>query len=119
MVAADGRGAVADAASVRASSPAATPTIGARWDRADVGRSLHRDRRPVRRRPRAVRRGDAAAHPGGRRRSTRRRITEALYGPADAEPDLILVLGPPNRLPPSLVWELAYGELVFLDVALG
>jgi undecaprenyl diphosphate synthase len=32
------------------------------------------------------------------------------------EPDLVLILGPPTRLPPSLVWELAYGELVFLPV---
>jgi hypothetical protein len=40
-------------------------------------------------------------------------VTEVLYSPADCEPDLIVVLGPPTRLPPSLVWELAYGELVF------
>ena len=40
-------------------------------------------------------------------------ITEALYSPADCEPDLIVILGEPNRLPPSLVWELAYGEFVF------
>ena len=26
----------------------------------------------------------------------------------------MLVLGPPTQLPPSLVWELAYGELVFV-----
>jgi hypothetical protein len=40
-------------------------------------------------------------------------VAEALYAPADGEPDLIVVLGPPTSLPPSLVWELAYGELVF------
>jgi undecaprenyl diphosphate synthase len=44
-------------------------------------------------------------------------VTAVLYAPADTEPDLVLVLGPPNRLPPSLVWELAYGELVFADAA--
>jgi undecaprenyl diphosphate synthase len=44
-------------------------------------------------------------------------VTAVLYAPADAEPDLVLVLGPPDRLPPSLVWELAYGELVFADAA--
>jgi hypothetical protein len=44
-------------------------------------------------------------------------ITDALYAPADCEPDLIVVLGEPNRLPPSLVWELAYGELVFHPIA--
>jgi len=40
-------------------------------------------------------------------------VAEALYAPADGEPDLIVVLGESTRLPPSLVWELAYGELVF------
>jgi hypothetical protein len=42
-------------------------------------------------------------------------IAEHLYAPADVEPDLIVILGPHDRLPPSLVWELAYGELVFVD----
>ena len=41
-------------------------------------------------------------------------VTGVLYDPADVEP----VLGPPTRLPPSLVWELAYSELVFEPVAL-
>jgi undecaprenyl diphosphate synthase len=44
-------------------------------------------------------------------------IAEVLYAPADCEPDLIVVLGPSTRLPPSAVWELAYGELVFLPLA--
>jgi undecaprenyl diphosphate synthase len=44
-------------------------------------------------------------------------IINTLNQPALADPDLVVVLGPPNRLPPSLVWELAYSELVFLDVA--
>jgi undecaprenyl diphosphate synthase len=43
-------------------------------------------------------------------------VAGALYEPADVEPDLVLILGPPTRLPPSLMWELAYGELVFLAV---
>ncbi|MGI9051325.1 MAG: undecaprenyl diphosphate synthase family protein [Ilumatobacteraceae bacterium] len=42
-------------------------------------------------------------------------VASALYDPADVEPDLVLVLGPSTRLPPSLVWELAYGELVFVS----
>jgi undecaprenyl diphosphate synthase len=42
-------------------------------------------------------------------------IANELYQPADVEPDLIVVLGPHDHLPPSLVWELAYGELVFVD----
>lgn len=41
-------------------------------------------------------------------------VAGVLYEPADVEPDLVLVLGPSTRLPPSLVWELAYGELVFV-----
>mgnify|MGYP001555886596 FL=1 len=44
-------------------------------------------------------------------------VVEMLYAPADVEPDLILVLGEPDRLPPSLVWELAYSELVFHPTA--
>lgn len=44
-------------------------------------------------------------------------VAAALYEPADSEPDLVIVLGPPTQLPPSLVWELAYAELVFIDVA--
>jgi undecaprenyl diphosphate synthase len=43
-------------------------------------------------------------------------VAAALYEPADSEPDLVLVLGPPTQLPPSLVWELAYAELVFVPV---
>ena len=45
-------------------------------------------------------------------------VAGVLYEPADVEPDLVVVLGPSTRLPPSLVWELAYGELVFLAVPL-
>jgi Putative undecaprenyl diphosphate synthase len=45
-------------------------------------------------------------------------VTGVLYDPADVEPDLVLVLGQPTRLPPSLVWELAYSELVFEPIRL-
>ena len=45
-------------------------------------------------------------------------VTAVLYDPADVEPDLVVVLGPPTRLPPSLVWELAYSELVFEPITL-
>jgi undecaprenyl diphosphate synthase len=41
-------------------------------------------------------------------------VAAMLYEPADSEPDLVVVLGPPTQLPPSLVWELAYAELVFV-----
>jgi len=43
-------------------------------------------------------------------------IAAALYAPADVEPDLVVIVGSHNRLPPSLVWELAYGELVYVDL---
>ena len=46
-------------------------------------------------------------------------IAAELNSPALVDPDLVVVLGPGHRLPPSLVWELAYCELVFLDVAWG
>jgi undecaprenyl diphosphate synthase len=43
-------------------------------------------------------------------------VAAALYEPADSEPDLVVVLGRSTHLPPSLVWELAYAELVFIPV---
>ena len=43
-------------------------------------------------------------------------VAAVLYEPADSEPDLVVVLGESTQLPPSLVWELAYAELVFVDV---
>jgi undecaprenyl diphosphate synthase len=55
-----------------------------------------------------------AAIPGGAE-VDEKRIAEALYTPADCEPDLIVILGRRDHLPPSLVWELAYGELVYTD----
>lgn len=42
-------------------------------------------------------------------------VAAVLYEPADSEPDLVVVLGPSTQLPPSLVWELAYAELVFVE----
>ncbi len=45
------------------------------------------------------------------------RLAKALLDPAEVDPDLVLVLGPPHQLPTSLIWELAYSELVFLDIA--
>lgn len=55
-----------------------------------------------------------ASWPRGRR-LTEKRLSSALFGGA-GEPDLVVVLGSDDLLPTSLVWELAYGELVFLDV---
>ena len=43
-------------------------------------------------------------------------VAAALLAPADTEPDLVLVLSTPDRLPASLVWELAYSELVYVPV---
>lgn len=42
-------------------------------------------------------------------------ISAALNAPADADPDLVVVIGADHRMPPSLVWELAYSELVYVD----
>ncbi len=46
-------------------------------------------------------------------------VAAVLYDPADSEPDLVVVLGSSTQLPPSLVWELAYAELVFIDCPWG
>ena len=46
-------------------------------------------------------------------------VAAVLYEPADSEPDLVVVLGDGTQLPPSLVWELAYAELVFVDLPWG
>lgn len=40
----------------------------------------------------------------------------AVLAPALDDPDLVIIFGDPTTLPPSLVWELAYSELVFLNV---
>ncbi|MFM7046758.1 MAG: undecaprenyl diphosphate synthase family protein [Actinomycetota bacterium] len=39
----------------------------------------------------------------------------AVSAPAPGEPDLVIVLGSATTLPRSLVWELAYAEIVFFD----
>ena len=44
-------------------------------------------------------------------------VAAALLSPAATEPDLVLLLGTSDRLPESLVWELAYAELVYVPVA--
>ena len=49
-------------------------------------------------------------------------ITESTIGamlnaPAAVDPDLVVVVGGKSRLPRSLVWELAYSELVFVDTS--
>ena len=57
----------------------------------------------------------------GMRRSgigvTEETLAGSLLHPVETEPDLALILGPPDTVPQSLVWELAYAELVFLDIA--
>lgn len=44
-------------------------------------------------------------------------LESALFAPALADPDLVLIFGPSTQLPRSLMWELAYSELVFLDIS--
>lgn len=48
---------------------------------------------------------------------TEESLARCLLHPIGSEPDLALILGPPDTVPTSLVWELAYAELVFLDIA--
>ncbi|MEK7295644.1 MAG: undecaprenyl diphosphate synthase family protein [Actinomycetota bacterium] len=43
-------------------------------------------------------------------------LAASVLSPSHDDPDLVVVFGRPNRLPTSLVWELAYSELVFLDI---
>jgi len=45
------------------------------------------------------------------------KLRAAMLPPGFVDPDLILVFGSPTRIPPSLMWELSYSELVFLDVS--
>jgi hypothetical protein len=43
-------------------------------------------------------------------------IAEVVNAPAPCDPDLAIIVGPDTELPSTLVWELAYCELVYLDV---
>ena len=42
-------------------------------------------------------------------------ISGVLMAPAPVEPDLTVILGTSQQLPASLVWELAYSEIVYID----
>ena len=44
-------------------------------------------------------------------------LTKCIMAPAQQDVDLVIILGPPNQIPDSMVWELAYSELVFLDMS--
>jgi undecaprenyl diphosphate synthase len=44
-------------------------------------------------------------------------LRAAMLPPGFVDPDLILVFGSPTQIPPGLMWELSYSELVFLDVS--
>ncbi len=41
-------------------------------------------------------------------------VSRRLNEPSGVDPDLVVVNGPSDRLPSSLVWELAYAELVYV-----
>ena len=58
---------------------------------------------------------DAAARVASSSEVTEDRLSAAITAPAPNEPDLVIVLGDATTMPGSLVWELAYAELVFLD----
>lgn len=59
---------------------------------------------------------NAVAQLGNSQNIDEAKLAATLLAPASGEPDLVLVLGSPNAVPPSLMWELAYSELVFLNV---
>ncbi|MEY2580989.1 MAG: undecaprenyl diphosphate synthase [Ilumatobacteraceae bacterium] len=44
-------------------------------------------------------------------------LSEVVNAPAPYDPDLAIVVGPDTDLPSALVWELAYCELVYVDVS--
>ncbi|GBL21686.1 hypothetical protein EMGBS4_17460 [Acidimicrobiaceae bacterium] len=46
----------------------------------------------------------------------KQKLAATIIAPASGEPDLTLILGSPTKLPKFSVWELAYSEIVFLDV---
>ena len=46
---------------------------------------------------------------------TEKSLANAILHPASCEPDLVVIFGDPTQLPSSLVWELAYSELVYLN----
>ncbi len=46
-----------------------------------------------------------------------RAIDTEIDAPAETAPDLVVVLGTNDCLPASMVWELAYSELVYLDTS--
>jgi hypothetical protein len=43
-------------------------------------------------------------------------IAAVLNAPSGHDPDLAVIAGPDDQLPSTLVWELAYCELVYIDV---
>ena len=43
-------------------------------------------------------------------------LSSELLQPAVQEADVVIILGPPHVMPTSMVWELAYSELVFIDI---
>ena len=44
-------------------------------------------------------------------------IDELLNAPAEVDPDLVVIVGATHRTPPSLMWELAYSELVYAGIS--
>lgn len=59
----------------------------------------------------------AAALQGSGKPITETAIDALLNSPAEVDPDLVVIVGASHRTPPSLVWELAYSELVYVDTS--
>ena len=52
-----------------------------------------------------------------RRPITDGNVAEVVNAPAPCDPDVAIILGPDTELPSTLVWELAYCELVYVNVS--
>jgi hypothetical protein len=44
-------------------------------------------------------------------------LSTVLLAPFDTEVDLLVIVGPADRIPSSPVWEMAYSEFVYLDLS--
>lgn len=47
---------------------------------------------------------------------TERTLASLISAPAPSDPDLVVILGSATVVPRALTWELAYAEIVFLDI---
>jgi hypothetical protein len=58
-----------------------------------------------------------AAHRLAGAQVSEKKLSSAISAPATSDPDLVVILGKPTVVPRALTWELAYAEIVFLDIS--